>query len=62
MTATQFRSWMARLDLTIEAAAAALGLSCRQIAYYRSGEQVVPRVVELACRALEIEREASAAS
>ena len=51
--ALQFCLWMARLDLTIASAANALGLSARQVAYYRSGEQDVPRVVELACRAIE---------
>jgi hypothetical protein len=52
---------MARLDLTIAAASRLLGISRRQIAYYRSGEQTVPRVVELACRALELDRTASTA-
>lgn len=61
MTAAQFRAWMARLDLTIAAASRLLGISRRQIAYYRSGEQTVPRVVELACRALELDRTASTA-
>lgn len=58
MTAAQFRAWMARLDLTIAAAASAsiLNISPRQIAYYRSGEQMIPRVVALACRVLEAER------
>ncbi|AVS66629.1 hypothetical protein C8245_13905 [Paracidovorax avenae] len=45
--------WMHRNGLTIEAAAAALGLSVRMLAYYRSGEKPVPRTVALACRGWE---------
>lgn len=52
MTATQFRRWMARHGYTIARLSAELGISPRQIGYYRSGEQVVPRVVALACREL----------
>ena len=44
---------MSRMGYTIAGAAEALGLSPRQIAYYRSGEQAVPRVVELTCAYLE---------
>ena len=45
--------WMHRNSLTIEAAAAALGISTRMLAYYRSGEKPVPRTVALACRGWE---------
>ncbi|WP_200896960.1 DUF2442 domain-containing protein [Paracidovorax citrulli] len=45
--------WMHRNGLTVEAAAAALGLSVRMLAYYRSGEKPVPRTVALACRGWE---------
>lgn len=45
--------WMYRNSLTIEAAAAALGISTRMLAYYRSGEKPVPRTVALACRGWE---------
>ena len=41
--------WMARNDLTIDAAAVALGVSRRMLAYYRSGSKPVPRTVALAC-------------
>jgi len=36
-------------DLTIDAAAVALGVSRRMLAYYRSGSKPVPRTVALAC-------------
>lgn len=42
-------NWMARNDLTIDSAAAALGVSRRMLAYYRSGAKPVPRTVALAC-------------
>ena len=42
-------NWMTRNDLTLDAAAAALGLSRRMLAYYRSGSKPVPRTVALAC-------------
>jgi len=42
-------NWMARNDLTLDAAAVALGLSRRMLAYYRSGSKPVPRTVALAC-------------
>ena len=42
-------NWMARNDLTIDAAAVALGVSRRMLAYYRSGSKPVPRTVALAC-------------
>jgi hypothetical protein len=43
-----FRAWMARHDLTQEAAASALGLSRRMIGYYLSGEKPIPKTVLLA--------------
>ncbi len=48
---------MSQMGFTAEQAADALGLSRRMVAYYRSGEQKVPRVVELACRYLETRKE-----
>jgi DNA-binding XRE family transcriptional regulator len=53
MTADAFRSWRARRAYTLDAAARALGLSRRLIAYYEAGERPIPRVVALATRALE---------
>lgn len=52
MTAAQFRRWMTAHGYTLERLAAALDISRRQIAYYRSGEQQIPRVVALALEAL----------
>ncbi|WP_157006634.1 DUF2442 domain-containing protein [Luteibacter yeojuensis] len=40
--------WMEHHDLTLDQAADALGLSRRMLAYYRSGEKLVPRTVGLA--------------
>lgn len=42
-------NWMARHRLGLDAAAQALGLSRRMLAYYRSGAKPVPRTVALAC-------------
>ena len=42
-------NWMARNSLTLDTAAAALGVSRRMLAYYRSGLKPVPRTVALAC-------------
>jgi hypothetical protein len=46
--------------VSLEAAAEALGLSLRQIAYYASGEHEIPRTVRLACKGWEAERHALA--
>jgi hypothetical protein len=48
MRASDFRAWMDEYGLTQEAAASALGLSRRMIAYYLSGEKVIPKMVMLA--------------
>ena len=53
MTADAFRRWRERRAYTLDAAAQALGLSRRMIAYYENGERPIPRVVALATRALE---------
>ena len=42
-------NWMHKHDLTLDVAAAALGLSRRMLAYYRSGEKSIPLTVGLAC-------------
>ena len=52
MTAAQFRRWMQQHAYTLDTLATALQISRRQIAYYRSGEQPLPRVVALALRTL----------
>ncbi len=53
-------NWMARHGLTLDAAAKALGLSRRMLAYYRSGEKPVPRTVALACLGWEAEQRLAA--
>ena len=42
-------NWMHDNNLTIDQAAAGLGLSRRMLMYYRSGEKQIPRTVWLAC-------------
>lgn len=53
-------NWMARYGLTLDAAAEALGVSRRMLAYYRSGARPVPRTVALACLGWERARRAGA--
>lgn len=48
MAPAAFREWVESHGFTIDAAAAALGLSRRTIAYYLSGEQPIPKTVMLA--------------
>jgi Protein of unknown function (DUF2442) len=48
MAPAAFREWVECHGFTIDAAAAALGLSRRTIAYYLSGEQPIPKTVMLA--------------
>ncbi|MDO5609463.1 MAG: DUF2442 domain-containing protein [Pseudomonadota bacterium] len=51
-------NWMHQHGLTLDAAAQALGLSRRMLAYYRSGEKPVPRTVALAMLGWEVEQAA----
>ncbi len=53
MSAEAFRHWRERRAYTLDAAARALGVSRRMIAYYEKGERPIPRVVALATQALE---------
>ena len=48
MRVADFRAWMDEHGFTQEAAAQALGLSRRMIAYYLSGEKPIPKTVMLA--------------
>ena len=57
----EFIRWRWRNGLSLTDAAAALGLSRRQVAYYASGGREVPRTVLLACKGWEAERQAAAA-
>jgi DNA-binding transcriptional regulator YiaG len=52
MSAEAFKTWRERKAYTLDAAASALGLSRRMVAYYEHGEKPIPRVVALATRAL----------
>jgi hypothetical protein len=56
MEQADFRAFMGRNKLTLEAAAAQLGISRRLAAYYASGERPVPRYIALACRSLDRRR------
>jgi hypothetical protein len=58
--AVTFIRWRWKHGLSLTAAAEALGLSRRQVAYYASGEHVVPRTVLLACKGWEADRPAAA--
>ena len=53
MSPDAFRDWRERKAYTLDAAARALGISRRMVAYYEQGTKPIPRVVALATRALE---------
>jgi transcriptional regulator with XRE-family HTH domain len=60
MTGIDLKAWRVRLGYTQAAAAEALGISVSQIIDYETGHKrgtdrpaVIPRVVALACQALE---------
>lgn len=53
ISAEAFRRWRERRGYTLDAAARALGVSRRMVAYYEKGERPIPRVVALATQALE---------
>lgn len=54
----EFIRWRWRNALSLTSAAAALGLSRRQVAYYASGAHEVPLYILLACKGWEQERHA----
>jgi hypothetical protein len=53
MSPDAFKRWRERKAYTLDAAARALGISRRMIAYYEQGAKPIPRVVALATRGLE---------
>ncbi len=55
-----FNEWMYRNDLAPGAAAEALGVSRRMVAYYRAGQKPIPKTVWLACRGWELTRTVAA--
>jgi Protein of unknown function (DUF2442) len=56
----EFMRWRWRNGLSLSAAAQALDISRRSVAYYVSGEEKVPRTILLACKGWEAERKAVA--
>ena len=55
MSPDAFRRWRERRAYTLDAAAHALGVSRRMVAYYEQGEKPIPRVVALATRGLDLD-------
>lgn len=53
ISAVAFRRWREKKAMTLDSAAAALGLSRRMVAYYEQGAKPIPRVVALATHALD---------
>jgi predicted DNA-binding protein (UPF0251 family) len=53
--AVEFRRWQDRNNLSLTAAAEAIGLSRRTVSQYRTGARHVPRTVALACKGWEVE-------
>lgn len=53
LSAEAFKHWRERKALTLDMAAAALGISRRMVAYYEEGKKPIPRVVALATHALD---------
>lgn len=56
----EFLDWMERNRLSLTAAAKALGLSRRMVAYYRSGARPIPKIVGLACKGWEAQKQDAA--
>lgn len=52
-TAEDFDAWMKRNGLTLSSAADALGMTRRMMAHYRTGSRPIPKVVALACKAID---------
>ncbi|WP_243360041.1 helix-turn-helix domain-containing protein [Fundidesulfovibrio terrae] len=57
MRPEDFKAWRKRLGLTQAATAKELGITRRAVIYYEQGARIIPKVVMLACKALEMERE-----
>ena len=58
LPASQFAAWRARHRLSLSAAAQALGLSRRTIAYYDRGQKPIPKLVGLALKGYDAARAA----
>ncbi len=51
----EFKAWMHRNNMSLSSASAMLGLSRRAISQYSSGARPIPKIVGLACRAVDLE-------
>ena len=49
MHPADFAEWMEKNRFTYDEAASALGISRRNVAYYKSGKKIIPRYIRLAC-------------
>jgi len=58
--AAEFIRWRWRHGLSLSGAAEALGISRRQVAYYATGEEPVPRYILLACKGWEAQHDTAA--
>ena len=50
----EFRHWQDRHHFTLSTAADVLGLTRRTVSQYRTGSRPIPKVVGLACRAIDM--------
>lgn len=50
----EFRHWQDRHHFTLATAANMLGLTRRTVSQYRTASRPIPKVVELACRAIDL--------
>lgn len=55
MTSNELKTTRAKMMLTQQTLADRLGLSIRTIKYYEAGEIAIPKPVELAIKAIELE-------
>ena len=55
MTSNELKKTRAKMMLTQQTLADRLGLSIRTIKYYEAGQIAIPKPVELAIRAIELE-------
>lgn len=51
----EFKAWMQRNSMSLTTASETLGLSRRAVSQYSSGARPIPKVVGLACRAIDLE-------
>ena len=56
MRPEEFKAWRKRLGLTQAGVAQAMGITRRAVIYYEQGARLIPRLVTLACKALEAEK------